>query len=55
VTNVLVGRLAQIARLDLPGAEVRQIEPPPGRETGRDAGELGAVLPAAHSFGRRGR
>src|SRR5262249_18919250 len=59
VRNVLVGRLAQIARPDLPGAEVRQIEPPPGRETGRDpardAGELGAVLPAAHSFGRRGR
>jgi error-prone DNA polymerase len=62
VTNVLVTRLAALSRPELPGAEVRQIEPPPGRETGRDEGaerrrmsDLGAVLPAAHSFGRRGR
>jgi hypothetical protein len=42
---------------------VKTIEPPIGRETGRDpawsrqaiAADLGAVLPAAHSFGRRGR
>jgi error-prone DNA polymerase len=62
VTNVLVARLAALSRPDLPAAEVRQIEPPPGRETGRDGSaderrrmsDLGAVLPAAHSFGRRG-
>ncbi len=49
---------------------MRHIEPPAERETGRDgspdappkvavagggAAELGAVLPAPHSFGRRGR
>jgi len=62
VTNVVVVNLDAVSRPDLPAAEVRQIEPPPGRETGRDGAaergrmsDLGAVLPAAHSFGRRGR
>jgi hypothetical protein len=63
-TNVVVERIAALERPDLPLAEVKQIEPPPGRETGRPeepaiaaaaAGDLRAVLPAPHSFGRRGR
>ena len=60
-TNVVVSRLAVLERPDLPAAEVRTIEPPPGRETGRETdhaaavAELRAVAPAAHSFGRRGR
>ena len=56
-TNVVVARMAVLERPDLPQAEVRTIEPPPERETGREAvvAELRAVAPAAHSFGRRGR
>ena len=55
--NVVVSRMAVLERPDLPPAEVRSIEPPPERETGREAvvAELRAVAPAAHSFGRRGR
>ena len=61
-TNVVVSRLARLERPDLPLAEVRTIEPPIGRETGRRGHgdwepipeELAAVAPAAHSFGRRG-
>jgi error-prone DNA polymerase len=52
--NVVVETLRKIDRPDLPRAPVKHIEPPVGRETGRDAGELRAVMPAAHSFGRRG-
>jgi error-prone DNA polymerase len=55
VQNVVVSGLEQLSRPDLPAAEVRHIEPPAERETGRDVADLGAVLPAAHSFGRRGR
>jgi hypothetical protein len=59
VQNVVASRLEPLHRPDLPAADVRHIEPPPGRETGRDAEpslvDVGAVLPAAHSFGRRGR
>jgi error-prone DNA polymerase len=63
VQNLVASRLEVLSRLDLPAADVRHIEPPPGRETGRDAephlepslADVGAVLPAAHSFGRRGR
>jgi error-prone DNA polymerase len=66
VQNVVASRLEPLHRPDLPGAEVKHIEPPAGRETGRDAAghdrdaepslaDVGAVLPAAHSFGRRGR
>jgi error-prone DNA polymerase len=61
--NVVASALASVARPDLPAAQVRHIEPPVERETGRDAGaqrqpalsELAAAMPAAHSFGRRGR
>ena len=59
VQNVVASRLEPLHRPDLPGAEVRQIEPPVERETGRDAqpslADVGAVMAAAHSFGRRGR
>jgi hypothetical protein len=44
-----------IERPDRPLADVREIEPSPARETGRAISDLDAVLPAAHSFGRRGR
>jgi error-prone DNA polymerase len=61
--NVVASGLASLARPDLPAAEVRHIEPPAERESGRSReqeaqaaiSDLGAVLPAAHSFGRRGR
>jgi error-prone DNA polymerase len=66
--NVVAGSLHQLERPDVPLADVRTIEPPRERETGRDeprtaaaaagggdVADLGAVLPAAHSFGRRGR
>jgi error-prone DNA polymerase len=62
--NVVVEHIAGLERPDLPLADVKHIEPPAGRETGRPeepavaaaaAGDLRAVLPAPHSFGRRGR
>jgi error-prone DNA polymerase len=63
--NVVVSEVRPLERPDLPLAEVRHIEPPVRTETGKDidpakapdlwAAELGAVAPAAHSFGRRGR
>jgi error-prone DNA polymerase len=62
--NVVVETLRKIERPDLPHARVRHIEPPVGRETGREedvrpaaatGADLRAVMPAAHSFGRRGR
>jgi error-prone DNA polymerase len=47
-----------VERLETPAtatAEVRHIEPPADRELGQvDGGELAAVAPRAHSFGRRG-
>jgi error-prone DNA polymerase len=55
--NVVVDRLERLHRPDVPPAEVRHIEPPARRETGRDADDardLEAALPAVHSFGRRG-
>jgi error-prone DNA polymerase len=57
VINVVAERLSELQRPDLPLADVRPIEPPVERETGKsaDVAELGSVLPAAHSFGRRGR
>jgi error-prone DNA polymerase len=52
VINVVAERVVELERPDLPLAEVRRIEPSPGR--GRDrVAELGAVLPGPHSFGRR--
>jgi len=55
--NVVASALQTLSRPDLPQAEVRHIEPPVERETGRDAAlsDLASTLPAAHSFGRRGR
>jgi error-prone DNA polymerase len=52
--NVVVDTLERLSRPDMPDAQIRTIEPPVRRETGRDAGELEAALPAVHSFGRRG-
>jgi error-prone DNA polymerase len=68
VTNVLVARVERLERPDLPLGEVRHIEP--GRAWSTDergdelrdggasasaTGDMRAVAPAAHSFGRRGR
>jgi error-prone DNA polymerase len=66
VVNVVASAVRPLATPDQPDTEVRQIEPPVERETGRRvagerssaearAAELAAVAPAAHSFGRRGR
>jgi error-prone DNA polymerase len=64
--NVVVASLEQLHRPDMPPAEVRHLEPPVRRETGRDVAagrevggardvaDLEAALPAVHSFGRRG-
>ncbi len=54
VINVLAAAVTRLERPDAPLAEVRSIEPSPERETGGRVADLGAVLPAAHSFGRRG-
>ena len=51
-TNVIVDRIERLDRPDLPAAKVTHIEP--RRVWSSDAGELSAVLPTAHSFGRRG-
>jgi error-prone DNA polymerase len=60
VINVVVDALHALEQPDLPRAQVKQIEPPADRETGRPqeqlaatAGDLRAVLPSPHSFGRR--
>jgi error-prone DNA polymerase len=53
--NVVVDRVSRLERPDLPRAEVRHIEP--RRTWSSEAGEdldIRAVVPAAHSFGRRG-
>jgi error-prone DNA polymerase len=50
--NVIVDSIERLDRPDLPPAKVTHIEP--RRVWSSDAGELSAVLPAAHSFGRRG-
>ena len=57
VTNVLVSEVRRLERTDLPGAEVRHIEP---RRSWSDEPEddvearLRAVAPAGHRWGRRG-
>ena len=56
VINLLARSVERLATPVQASAEVRHIEPPADRETGRDgghAGELAAVAPRAHSFGRR--
>jgi error-prone DNA polymerase len=50
--NVIVDSIERLDRPDLPPAKVTHIEP--RRVWSSDAGELAAVLPTAHSFGRRG-
>jgi error-prone DNA polymerase len=55
VINVVATSVAALERPDVPLAEVRSIEPSPERETGGRLADLDAVLPAVHSFGRRGR
>jgi error-prone DNA polymerase len=55
VVNVVASAVDGIERPDAPLADVHTIEPSPARGTGRAIGDLDAVLPAAHSFGRRGR
>ncbi len=55
VINIIASRIRRIERPDAPLAEVRSIEPSPERETGAVFSDLDAVLPAVHSFGRRGR
>jgi hypothetical protein len=57
--NVLVSDVRRLERPDLPVGEVRHIEPRriwSNDESGdplRDDGDLRAVVPVAHSFGRR--
>jgi error-prone DNA polymerase len=55
-TNVLVDRIERLERPDLPAAQVTHIEPRRkwSSETAEEA-DLRAVVPAGHSFGRRGR
>ena len=53
-TNVLCSSVRRLERPDLPLGEVRHIEPRRAWSTQEDAGDLRAVAPAAHSFGRRG-
>jgi error-prone DNA polymerase len=49
--NIVVDQIERLDRPDLPPAKVTHIEP--RRVWSSDAGELTAVLPAAHSWGRR--
>src|SRR5215211_974316 len=52
--NIVVDRVSRLERPDLPRAEVRHIEP--RRTWSSEAGDevdIRAVVPAAHSFGRR--
>ena len=55
VINVLAGSVRRLERPDAPLAEVRNMESPPARDPGVPLADLDAVLPAVHSFGRRGR
>ncbi|HEY6780870.1 MAG TPA: DNA polymerase III subunit alpha, partial [Thermoleophilaceae bacterium] len=62
-TNVVVDRVERLERPDLPRAEVKHIEPRRTWSTDDQGGfpaeveqsDLRAVVPAGHSFGRRGR
>lgn len=54
VMNVVANAVKRLDRPDLPMADVRHIEPRKAWSTQEDAGDLRAVAPAAHSFGRRG-
>lgn len=53
--NVLVDRIERLERPDLPRAEIRHIEPRRAWSTEtQEEADLRAVVPAGHSFGRRG-
>jgi error-prone DNA polymerase len=54
VINVVARTVKRLDRPDLPLADVRHIEPRKAWSTQEEAGDLRAVAPAAHSFGRRG-
>ncbi|MDQ3936637.1 MAG: error-prone DNA polymerase, partial [Actinomycetota bacterium] len=54
VTNVVATAVHRLERPDLPAGEIRHIEPRRAWSTDEDAGDLRAVVPTAHSFGRRG-
>jgi error-prone DNA polymerase len=54
VTNVVVTHVGRLERPDLPLGEIRHIEPRRVWSTDEDVGNLRSVIPAAHSFGRRG-
>jgi error-prone DNA polymerase len=55
-TNIVATRIERLERPDLPQADVRHIEPRRtwSSEAGDGVGDLRAVAPAGHSFGRRG-
>jgi error-prone DNA polymerase len=55
VTNIVVSSVRRLERPDVPIGEVRHIEPRRTWSTEEDANDLRAVVPAGHSFGRRGR
>jgi error-prone DNA polymerase len=54
VTNVVATAVHRLERPDVPLGEVRHIEPRRAWSTEEAAGDLRAVAPVAHSFGRRG-
>jgi error-prone DNA polymerase len=55
VTNVVATAVRRLERPDIPLGEIRHIEPRRAWSTdGERDGDLRAVAPAAHSFGRRG-
>jgi len=53
--NVVVDAVRRLERPDLPRGEVKHIEPSRTWSTEAGAGDLRAVVPAGHAFGRRGR
>ena len=54
-TNVVVDSVERVERPDLPRTEIKHIEPRRVWSTEEREGDLRAVAPVAHSFGRRGR
>jgi error-prone DNA polymerase len=52
--NVVVDEVGRLERPDLPMGEVKHIEPRVAWSSEEQAGDLRAVLPAMHAFGRRG-
>jgi hypothetical protein len=53
--NVLVDVVERLDRPDMPRAEIRHIEPRRIWSNEEREDDLRSVVPAAHSFGRRGR